>query len=127
MHIYVYTWVIALLQYFFECVSIHTQQYRTLSSLPNPGRSKYSMYRRMYVCMYVCPKRSNIYTLYQTLVGLYVYLSTYKGINLYPLYRTIVGLSMYFSTHKAIELYTHYRAMESLSVYYQGLYSSNYI
>ena len=51
MHIYVYTWLIALLQYFFECVSIHTQQYRTLSSLPNPGRSKYSMYG---VCMYVC-------------------------------------------------------------------------
>ena len=80
-----------------------------------------------YVCMYVCSKLSNIYTLYQTLVGLYVYLSTYKAINLYPLYRTIVGLSMYFSTQKAIELYTHYRAMVSLTVYYQGLYSNNYI
>ena len=27
--------------FLYKCVSIHTQLYRTLSSLPNPGRSKY--------------------------------------------------------------------------------------
>ena len=67
----------ALLQYFFKCVLIHTQRYRTLSSLPNPGRSQYVFIDTQ---------------IFQTQHPLSVYLSTNKAINLYPLNN---GMSKY--------------------------------
>ena len=128
----------ALLQYFSVSIYLSTHtRYRTLSSLPNPGRSKcvfihpqdiklYPLYRTLVgLSMYLSTHKTiKHYPLYRTMVGLSVYLSTHKAINLYPLYWTMVGLSMYLSTHIAIRLYTLYRAMVVLTVRKQSLYST---
>ena len=84
----------------------HTS-YQTLSSLPNPGRSKY---------LFIDTQVIKLYPLNRTLVGLSMYLSTHNAIKHYPLFRKLVGLCVNLSTHKAINLYPLYRTMVCLSM-----------
>ena len=73
--------------FLYKYVSIHTQLYRTLSSLPNPGRSKYVFIdTQSFQSLSSLPKNGRFK---------YVFIDTQSCITLYPLPNT--GRSMYVS------------------------------
>ena len=49
----------------------------------------------LFKCIFIHTHVIKLYPLYQTLLGLNMYLSTHKAIKHYPLYRTLVGISVY--------------------------------